>query len=189
MFVKKKHMIVILFSSLIVAVVFVSTLVMYSLYIQWKKDTFASRYRNSIYKLTAELFRKDIVISSVSMKIVDEGTFSGMPMVEGTVRNGTNKSITSLTLGMVFTEPDGAVLYRDWVYPLGEKGLSTPALQQGRGETVSVLLPGESMSFRHLLRNSPAEVTSWVSSNSKFAKSVSEDRIRLVFSVEGISVL
>ncbi|MDP8299519.1 MAG: hypothetical protein P9L88_06430 [Candidatus Tantalella remota] len=188
MFVKKKHILVILFSSLIVTVVFISTLGMYSIYMQWKKDTFASRYRNSIYKLTADIFRKEVIISGISMKIVDKGVFSGMSLVEGDLRNGTNKSVTSLTLEMVFTKPDGTVLYRDWVYPLGEKGLASPALLSDRDKTVNILLPGESMSFRHFLRNCPAEVTSWIASNSKFARSVLEDSIELVFTVEGMSV-
>ena|GEM_PF-710081 len=189
MFIKKKHIAVIIFSSIIIAVVFMSTLIGYSLYIQWKKDSFALRYRNRIYKLTAELFRKDIIISNVYVKMENDGPFSEMPVVEGSLKNNSNKTATSVMIEVSFLAPDGAVIYDSWFDPLGEQRFGSPPLLFGGRQTRNVLLAGKSMSFRHLLRNCPPDVVAQVSTTADFAKSYSKDKTKLVYSVTGLSVL
>ncbi|MFH1552946.1 MAG: hypothetical protein ABID83_04845 [Candidatus Omnitrophota bacterium] len=189
MFLKKKHILVIIFSSLIITVVFVSTLIGYSLYIQWKKDSFALRYRNSIYKLTAELFRKDVITSNMSVKIGGKELFPGLPLLEGSLKNNSNKTVTSVMVEVYFLRPDGTVVYKDWFYPLGEQHFGSPALLPGIKQTRNILLPGEGISFRHLLRNCPRELVEQVSVRTKLAKNSSKDRIKMVYSIVGLSVL
>ncbi|MFC1480328.1 hypothetical protein ACFL5Y_02635 [Candidatus Omnitrophota bacterium] len=189
MFLKKKHILVIVFSSIIIAVVFVSTLIGYSLYIQWKKDSFALRYRNSIYKLTAELFRKNVVMSNVRVKIGGKELFPGLPLLEGSFKNNSNKIVTSVLVEVYFLRPDGTVVYKDWVYPLGEQHFGSSTLFPGIKQTRNILLPGEGISFRHLLRNCPREVVEQVSARTKLAKNSSKDKIRMVYSIAGLSVL
>ncbi|RKY42568.1 MAG: hypothetical protein DRP85_02210 [Candidatus Makaraimicrobium thalassicum] len=189
MFIKKKNIVVIIFSSVIIAVVFVSTLIGYTIYVQWKEDSFALKYRNSIYRLTAELFRKEIAMSNVNVKVGVEEPFPGMPLLEGSLRNNFNKTIDSIRIEVSFLEQDGTVVYNDWFHPLGEQHSVSSPLFSGMEQTRNLLLPGEGISFRHLLRNCPRELIAQLSTKSKFARSHSKDKIRLVYSITGLSVL
>ncbi len=189
MFIKRKHIAVIIFSSIIIAVVFVSTLIGYSLYIQWKKDSLALKYRNSIYKLTAELFKNDVVLSNVCVKMEDGKLLSEMPLLEGRLKNNSNKTITSIAIEVSFLAPDGTVVYDSWFNPLGEEYFGTPPLLSGMRQTRNVLLPGEGISFRRLLRNCPPEVVAQLSAKAEFARNQPENKVKLVCSIAGLSVL
>lgn len=189
MAIKTKHRTVILFSSAIIAMVIISTLVGYGLYIQWKEDTFAVDYRNSMYKLTADIFKKDIEIYNVKTEF--ENGASSLPkilMLEGKLKNNSPKTITSIMLEVSFSRPDGYVVYKDWFHPLGEGVLSGSPFFSSIKRTRDVLRPGENMSFRHLLRNCPPEVISQIFKKTLFAKSGSEGEIKLIITVSGVSV-
>jgi hypothetical protein len=189
MSIKKKHILVIIFSSLIISVVFLSTLAGYMLYIQWKKDVFAVNYRNSIYKLTAELFSKDVVLSNVNVKISDQEPFVGKPVFMGNIKNNSNKSVTSILLEVYIQEPNGNVVYRGWYYPLGERPYGNPSVFFGSHPTRNVLLPGEGISFKHPLLNCPKQLVAEISGKDKFAKRETRGGLTLTYSVEGMSVL
>lgn len=187
--IKRKHAQVIIYSSLIIAIVFVSTLVGYSIYMQWKKDTFASKYRNSIYKLTAELFKNDIVLSNIGVKMDENDGASKVPLIEGRIKNNTAKTVTSVLVEVAFLAPDGRVLYRGWFHPLGETRFGSPIFLPSRQKTRNVLLPGEGITFRYFLRNCPREVVREISKKSEFAKNSTDNTINLFCSIEGLKVL
>lgn len=189
MLIKRKHISVTLFSSIIVAIVFVSTLIGYSIYIQWKKDSFVLRYRNSIYKLTAELFKNNIFLSDVNVKLGTSELFLGMPIVEGSLRNGSNKTVISILIEISFLRPDGAVVYNDWVYPLAGQHFDNPQLFSEIKQTRNILSPGENISFKHLLKNCPREITEQLYTDAEFAKQSLKNKIKLVCSITGLSVL
>lgn len=193
MFIKRKHISVILFSTLVIMVVFVSTLLGYTLYIQWKKDSYALSYCNSIYKLTAELFERDVTLSNVRVKVEEKESFPDVPFIEGNIKNNSNKVVTSILIEAVFFKSDGTVVYRDWFSPLGERFASqnfgVPRLFTNIEETINVLMPGESIPFRHLLKNCPREVISQFFSKTEFVRTESKDKIKLVYSISGMSVL
>ncbi len=185
---KQKHIVVIMFSSIIITGVLLFTLVGYRAYMQWKKGSFAVRYRNSIYRLTAELFRKNITISNVSVKIGDEGMLWGIPILEGSIHNDTKKTITSILIEVSFIEPDGVVLYNDWFYPLGEKYSDGPGVFSRTSGTKNILLPGEGLSFRRAIRNCSEDIVKKLGTMQSFAKGDAEDKIRLIHSISGLSV-
>ncbi|MEA3489076.1 MAG: hypothetical protein U9R44_01880 [Candidatus Omnitrophota bacterium] len=189
MFIKKKHILVIILSSIIITAVFVSTLIGYTLYIQWKKDSFELKYRNSIYKLTAELFRKDVFISNVNVKILNNMARPDVPVFEGTLKNNSNKIITSILLEVSFQGQDGTVAYKAWFHPLGEQYPGDFTLSPVKRQTRNILFPGKGLSFRHPLRNCPREIVTEVTAKSNFAKNDSKRSIKLVYSIEGLSVL
>lgn len=189
MFIKKKNLLVVSFSSVIIATVFVATLVGYNLYLQWKKDAHDLKYRNSIYRLTADMFRNDVVLSDVDVKLEGGGSFQPLPFLEGSIKNNANKPISSLLLEISFTTPDNEVLYNNWVYPLGERDLVNPASFAGGKHVKSILLPGEGITFRHILRNCPPEVVEKLSNKSKFARDEEKGRLKMSCSVAGMSVL
>ena len=189
MFLKKKHILVVIFSSVIVAVVLVSTLAVYSLYMQFKEDSFALRYRNSIYKLTAELFRKDIHISNLSVRIMRDKASSGVPVIEGSIKNGTGKTLTSVLMEISFTRPDGTVSYKGWLHPLGEKHFGDFTMPPAATQAGYVLLPGETVSFRHIMRNCPRDIIKQISARSNFAKRQPKEKSEFAHSIVGLSVL
>lgn len=190
MVIKSKHRTVILFSSAIIAMVIVSTLIGYSLYIQWKEDAFAASYRNSIYKLTAEIFKTDIEIHNIATRFGNgTSSLSKIPVLEGKLKNNSSKTITSIMLEVSFSRPDGYVVYKDWFYPLGEGILAGSPFFSSVKQTRDVLQPGENMSFKYLLRNCPSEVISRFFTKTGFAKTGSEGEIKLAISLSGVSIL
>ena len=187
--IKRKHAQVIIYSSVIIAIVFISTLAGYSIYVQWKKDTFASKYRNSIYKLTSELFKNDIVLSNIDVKMDENNVSAKVPLIEGRIKNNTGKTVTSVLVEVAFLEPDGRVLYRGWFHPLGERRFGSPIFSPSAQKTRNVLLPGEGITFRYLLRNCPREVVREISKKSEFAKNRTDNTINIFCSIEGLKVL
>lgn len=188
MFVKKKHIQVVFFSSAIITAVFVSTLVGYSFYVQWKKDTFSSRYRHSIYKLTADLFEKDITFSNIAVKSIGGQSFSKGSLIEGALKNNTGKTITSLLVKVNFITQDGAILYSDWFYPLQGQNFEKPPVSFEAEGDKNLLPAGESITFRHRLKNCSAETASRLSKDSSLSKKQSKDKMKIVCSVIGLSV-
>lgn len=186
---KSKSANVIICSSIVIAVVIVSTLAGYTLYIQWKEDTNSLSYRNSISKLTAEMFAKDIVLSNVSVKVWKEPPFTGIPVIEGSIKNNSQKTMTSLSVEAAFRRPDGSVAYRAWLRPLGEDEFSQRTALSGAERTRRVLAPGEGMSFKHLLRNCPRELVSGVTNKAKRPKAGSEDKVSLEYKVAAVEAL
>ena len=82
---------------------------------------------------------------------------------------------------------DGSVIYKDRFYLIGRGGFAGKVPVSAIGETRNILLPGENISFRHLLRRCPPEVTAQLSLKEEFAKT--KDKIKLNYSVAGVTVL
>ncbi|MGB2629683.1 MAG: hypothetical protein WBD24_03825 [Candidatus Omnitrophota bacterium] len=188
MLLRGKHFLVIFFSSLIILIVLISTIIGYILYVEWKNSNFIARYNRSISKLTAEMFRDEILISNVNIGIEKNGPFSGMPFIEGGLKNNSPKAITAILLELSFLDPAGAVTYKVWLHPVGDERFHTSTLA-GVEHTRNVLLPGDSIAFRHMLRNCPPEIVEQFSSKSKFAKSSSKDKVKLEYKITGMTVL
>ncbi|MFH1836798.1 MAG: hypothetical protein ABH862_01610 [Candidatus Omnitrophota bacterium] len=189
MFIKKKHMSVVIFSSVIISVVFIVTLAGYHIYIQWKQDTLASKYRNSIYKLTAELFKNDVLLSNVSFRSAEKEGAPALPLLEGNLKNNSEKKITSISVEIALVDPEGVVVYRELVNPLEGGFLGFSVNPSVRVYPEKILLPGEDMTFCHFDKNCPREVTEKMSTKTKFAKDGSGGELKLVFSIAGMSVL
>ncbi len=184
MYIKKKHLAVVLFSSGIIAAVMVSTLVGYVVYIEWKKDSTASMYYDSLHGLTADMFKADIVLFNMNTGIA-EGVFEGAPIVEGSLKNNSSKIISSIMLEVAFLRADGSVAYRKLFFPFGENKIipiSTEGLK-------TVLLPGFDISFKYPLRDCPQEVISQLYTKSEFARAAKRDRLEVKYSIVGMSVL
>ncbi|MDD3088881.1 MAG: hypothetical protein PHT95_02925 [Candidatus Omnitrophica bacterium] len=187
---KSKHANVIVYSSLVIALVMVSTLAGFTIYVQWKEDSFAHKYRSSIYKLSAEIFRPDLSLSNVLVKLWEDSPFGAVPVFEGSLKNGTKKTITAVTVEVIFSRPDGSVVYKDWVQPFGGQDFVSVGTAFGHAEhTRNILLPGEGMSFSHLLKNCPREVISSIKKKALFTKKGSRDGLVMEYSIRGVSFL
>lgn len=191
MFLKKKHIIVVMVSSFIVSLVLVSTILGYNLYLQYKKDTFRIKYRNSIAKITADLFSKDLVLSNMKIRFYENDAKipADMPVFEGAVKNNSNKTVTLLIIEMSFQDPNGRVLYKDWFYPIGEGRSENISSHYAGNRTGRVLLPGEGVSFRYILKNCSADLAREISYDPSFAKSEPNKNVKLECSISGMNVL
>ena len=170
---KLKHLQVIIFSSVVIAVILASTLAGYSLYLRWKEDVISVEYRNSILKLTADIFEDKVDIGGIDAKFGeagDDGAFSaGRAIVEWSMKNNTGKQITHLGVEISFLDRDDAILYRDWTYPLGGEFQSGAPFFSGM-RTRKVLSPGESIRLEYVLRNCPERVRDFILGKNEFAK-------------------
>jgi len=188
-----KHSILVIFSSFIIVVVLVATLLGYNIYVQWVEDTSSVKYRDDIYKLTAHIFKKNIDIYNIIPKSGNEavlsGVLDGMPILEGKIKNNTSKIITSVMVEIYFSDPDGSVVYRDWFYPLGENYFFDSPFFSGKIRPQMVLPPGETMTFRYLLRNCPAHVLSQILSSKNFAKINPDKEVKMILNISGVTVL
>lgn len=184
---KKKHLPVIIFSSSIVAIVFFSTLAGYHVYMQYKKDVTSSNYRNSIYELTADIFRPLIVFNSVAVK--KEGSIHPFPVLEGNVRNNSNKTVLSLLLEITFVDTYGRVLYKEWFHPVGDKYFDGAVFFPSQAKRGDVLMPGDSLSFMHEMRNCPVDVIERLATRRGFARPDPSKDVKLVYTIKGLKVL
>jgi len=173
----------------IIAVVLLSTLLGYSLYVEWKNDSRAIKYNNSMYSLTAEIFKSDIIVSNVKVRMGKHGPFRGQPMIEGDIKNNSPKPVNLLTIEVIFEKADGSVVYKDHLLPLGGGQFAHSTLFSGIEPGQEVLLPGNSKNFRHIFRNCPPEVLQEIAEKTNFAKNGFIGKMKLRYSITEMSVL
>jgi len=170
--------------------VFILTLIGYNLYVKWKGDVSAAKYRSSIYELSAELFRKDIILSKVSVDIGKQSARTSPPFIKGSLKNNSAKAVSSALVEVFFQKSDGRVIYKDWIYPLGVRKLPLGrfSLFFRRSKTYNILLPGEGVSFRHPIRNCPNEIYEQFSNKTNFAKN-GKNKIMIIYSIVGLEII
>lgn len=171
MIVKKKSILVIILSIMLISLVLITTLIGYYLYLNWKEENTKSLYLTSLYELNAKLYAKYISITSILIKIDEEEFFKDKPIMEGHIKNTSNKKIRSLKLKISLLDKDGRVLYMDLFYPL-------------RIDSHSYLAPNDAISFKHLLKNCPKDITSYLKMKTRFAKEKKKDLINITYKIE-----
>jgi hypothetical protein len=175
MIIKKKSILVIILSILLISLVLIATLIGYYLYLNWKEENTKSAYLTSLYELNAKLYAKYISITSILIKIDEEEFFEGKPIIEGHIKNTSNKKIRSLKLKISLLDKDGRVLYMDLFYPL-------------RIDSYSYLAPNDAISFKHLLKNCPKDITSYLKMKTRFAKEKKKDPINIDYKIEELTL-
>ncbi len=128
-------------------------------------------------------------ILNVYVKVGESGILTGIPYVEGDIKNGTEKAITSARIEVLFSKPDGRVVFNEVFNPLEKNDIGTPAIVQGRVEGKNVLLAGERAAFRHIFRNCPDNVVKYISIKSEFARDGKKDALRFKYKLTGLSLL
>jgi hypothetical protein len=184
---KRKHLPVIVFSSAVVLVVFLSTLFGYGLYTQVKKDAFTAAYRDSIRKISADIFRKDLIFSNVSVKASKDGT--QFPVFEGTLLNNSKQPLASILVELSFSDLEGRVLYKEWVKPLVGKNFESMVFSADTVSGEAHIMPGESFSFRHILRNCPEHIVERMSIRRGFARRDPSKDVNFKCSVGALRIL
>jgi hypothetical protein len=182
MFIKRKHRIVIIYSSLVIALVLISTLVVYNVYMQWKDENLGRVYLNSISELTSEMFRNEIFLADLAAKSVKGKKSQASPFIEGVLKNNSAKTVTYVLAEVSFARSDGTVVYKDWFRPLWSESDKGDGLFRGE------LPPGKSASFKHTLINCPKEIIEELSAKTKFAKRSASEKIKLICEIKGLNI-
>lgn len=189
MFIKKKNISVILWSSLVVGLIFVSSLLVYNIYLQWKADTLSATYRTQVQSVMAELYRDKVVLENSKIIATDPGR-AGKPMavLESVLVNRSSKTIDSALLELTVRDMEGEVRYKSWIYLLS----SAPIAGHGRikvNEMADVLKANESFLFRHRLLNFPEEVLEQIQRQRNFARGRSDKRVLVELSIRELGII
>ncbi|NQT21817.1 MAG: hypothetical protein HQ579_00065 [Candidatus Omnitrophica bacterium] len=164
--IKKKSILVIVFSSVLISFVLIATLIGFYLYLNWKADVNKTSYYNSIRELNAALYKKYIEISDITFELDKEWDFYNKPIIEGHISNSSNKKISYLKLRLTLSDKAGRVLYMDEFHPLKARTYFGVIVKL----PVSYLAPGDSISFKHFLKNCPEIIVSYLELKNGFAK-------------------
>lgn len=175
---------VIAFSSAVIVSVLALTMFGFYAYIEWKESNAAHNYKLALYELKGHLFEKFVIVS-LRAKIGEVGTFRGKPIVEGTIKNTSNKKIYSLKLKITFHDKEHRALYVDTFYPVG---LEFESLLNLSSTTKNYLRDGDAISFKHQLRNCPPRVMGYLKSQLKFAKVEGAEPFELGYKIEGLDI-
>ena len=181
---KRKSILIIAVSSFVITSVLVLTIFGFYAYLEWKEKNIRRSYRLALHELNGELFKKYVIIT-LQPKIAGEGVFQGKPVVAGTIKNTSNKSIYSLRMKVSFCDRAQRVVYVDTFYPIGAE---PDSLIDRVDTTTNFLREGDSLSFTHHLKNCPPEVMSHLGSKLKFAKRENVSPLDLRHVVEELDI-
>ena len=187
MHIRPRPTLVIALSSLIIAAVLALTVFGFYAYLGWKKKHMERVYRLALYGRNATLFDRYIKVN-LTAQIEKSGAFRGGPVLSGTIKNLSNKKIYSLKLKVLFYDPDRRVVYHDTFYPIGLDFESLVNISDIAKETKNFLLEADSISFKHKLKNCPAEVMAYLGSKLKFAKAAPLRPLLVEYKIEGLDI-
>ncbi|MFH1594155.1 MAG: hypothetical protein ABID09_05625 [Candidatus Omnitrophota bacterium] len=184
---KPRTILVVFISSLIISSVLAITMFSFYAYIEWKANNDRRNYRQSVLELNGELFGKYVIVN-LRAQVDTDGAFRGKPIVVGTIRNNSDKTIYSLKLKISFAEADEHVVYVDTFYPIGPGTESLVNIGEFGNTTRKFLLKGDSISFNHQLTNCPTEVFNYLISRLKLAKGANEMLLKLSYKTEALDI-
>ena len=93
-----------------------------------------------------------------------------------------------LKLKVAFRNPEKEVIYVDVFHPIGAEFDSFVNLSELTRTTENFLREGDSISFKHQLKNCPPEVLNYLKAKLKFARSQAKDPLELIYKVEGLNI-
>lgn len=162
MTIKKKSLIVVFISSVVICGALVLTLLGYVIYIELKDEESKSYYQNLLQKLNTKIYAKHLEVSKLNAKIEEGGPLKGKAVVEGLIKNCGNKSIKDSLVKMKFLDNDGAVIYEIVFHPqepsLGTGSLTQLAIPYLYTPSRVIIKPNDSLHFKKILSNCPDEI-------------------------------
>lgn len=184
MIIKRKSTFVIFFSSSLITLVLVITLAAFYLYLNFKEENNKLAYQKSLYELNAQLFAKYVDIASVILKIGDKGYFRNRPIFEGKITNRSDKKILSLKIKVAVMDSKNKTIYSTSLYPIQPETYLT-VIPKGTG---NFLAPGDSISFKHILKNYPKDIMTILLMKNTFAKGKDAEKLNIDYKIEGLIV-
>jgi len=182
MIIKKKSILVIILSSITVAIVLVATLFGFHFYLNWEEAKNRAEYNRSVYELNAKMFSKYITISSLFLGASDDDDHADKAVIEGHIKNNSDKKIISMKLRIAIVDKDNRVLYAESLYPLYQKG----ALVVSGRESGQYLSPNDSISFKRALESCPKDIVTYLRMKMRFARDHEQRVLNLDYKIEGL---
>ncbi len=182
--IKRTSALVIIVSSSVIMIVLALTIFGFYAYLEWKETDTVKNYRLSLYDLNARVFNR-LVLLNLKANLGTEGALKGKPVIEGTVENISNKKIYSLKLKISFYDHQNRAIYVDRFYPVGAE---PEPLVNISGFSENFLGEGDSISFKHPLRNCPREIVDYLIAELNFVKLPDNKKLNLVYKIEGLDI-
>lgn len=184
MIIKKKSILVIFLSCLVITAVLVITLIGFYIYLGWIEEKDENVYHTSLYELNAELFSKYIYMSTIVLKIGASGVFKNKPIIEGAITNKSNKKILSMKIKFAIMDKEKRVLYIETFYPI-RSYVNIAGIED---ETKNYLAPENSISFKHILRYCPKHILRALENRKQFAKGKAAEDLNLDVKIKEVIV-
>lgn len=185
--IKNRTALVIAFSSVIISSVLALTIFGFYAYLGWKEKEIRKNYKVALYDLNAKTFEKYVIVK-LDARFDTEGIFKGKPIVRGTIKNTSRKTIYSLRLKLAFYDKEHRTVYVDTFYPVGLELESLVNIADIRKMTKNFLLEGDSISFKHRLKNCPPKVLEYLKSKRKFAGLGVSEPLKLEYKIAGLDI-
>ena len=182
--IKRISTLVITISSLVIISVLGLTIFGFYAYLGWKVKVIRQNYRAALYDLNGRTFARYVTID-LQPGIGTDGALKGKPVVEGTLKNSSNKKIYSLKLKIAFYDSLRRAIYVDRFYPVGP-ALESPA--NAADVTENFLRENDSISFVQPLKNCPSKVLLFLKSKLGFAKINDKEPIDFEYKIEGMDI-
>ncbi len=175
MLIKRKSLIVVVLSTIVISTVLACTLIGYYMYLELKEREDERACSNSIKKLEAKIFSKYVDIKGLSYGIEPSGPLKGKPTIKGIIKNRSTRQLYNIILKVKFLDEDGASIYevifqpQEPVFGINQLGVMTKAYLTGPQKNM-VLEANYSIAFKRTVPNCPKELLQ-ASGSSKRAKS------------------
>ncbi len=177
MLIKRKSLIVGLVSSIVIALVLITTLVGYFVYLEFKSIEFGRVYQELLEKTKAKVYSKQLDIFGLDARIENIGALKGKPIIEGAITNKGSREVINLVLKLNFLDRDSASIYELTARPqepaLGSNVFNHISISRlyGYGHPIDSLKPGETLKFKKIITGCPTEVFIELREGDKPAKS------------------
>ena len=182
--IKRISTLVITISSLVIISVLGLTIFGFYAYLGWKSKDIRKNYKLALYDLNGRVFDRYITLK-LYPGISSDGAMKGKPVVEGTIKNSSNKRIYSLKLKVAFYDNERRVVYVDRFCPVG-LALESPVNNADVIE--NFLRENDSISFVQPLKNCPPKVLLFLKSKSGFARARGTEQFDFEYKIEGMDI-
>ena len=168
--IKPRSILIVTFSSVLISLVLFLTVLGFFVYLEWRTRNIDRDYFTHLCELNVRLFERFIDIE-LSPVIEDRKVY-----IVGSIKNNSNKKIYSLRLKIGFYDLQNRAVYVKRFYPIGV------------GARAYFLAPGDSISFKKILTNTPDKVTRYVTSKYEFAKREETVSLKLMYKIELLDI-
>lgn len=164
MLIKRKSLIVGLISSFVIALVLITTLFGYFVYLEFKSREFGRIYQELLEKAKAKVYSRHLDIFGLDARIENTGALKGKPIIEGAITNKGSRKIVNLKIKLSFLDKDSASIYELIAHPqepaLGSAVFTRVSTSRLYSYThpIDALKPGETLKFKKIITSCPTEI-------------------------------
>jgi len=162
MLIKRKSLIVVALSTIVITAALTSTLIGYYMYLELKGREDERASSEAIKRLQAKIFSKYVDIVGLSYGIEASGPLKGKPTIKGVVANRSTRRLYNVILKVKFLDKDGAPMYevifqpQEPAFRIDQLGAMTKAYLTGPKK--NYLEADSSSAFKRVIPNCPKEL-------------------------------